>query len=121
MRSWCLTVAHGLAKAKVPIRIRMDAPSNADLYPYSASAVDENRMGCRYGVSRVPDTKNSRPILGCWYNWEHTCLARRSREFDSPTVHQTISLKRYQVAYMVWGHVVKVRILAGRPFKSEVV
>ena len=64
MRSWCLTVAHGLAKAKVPIRIRMDAPNNADLYPYSASAVHENRMGCVHGVPRVPDTKNSRPIWG---------------------------------------------------------
>ena len=26
-----------------------------------------------------------------------------------------ISLKRYQVAYTVWGRVVKVQILAGRP------
>ena len=26
--------------------------------------------------------------MGCWYTWEHTCLARRSTGFDSPTVHQ---------------------------------
>ena len=29
-------------------------------------------------------------ILGCWYTWEHTCLARRSTGFDSPTVHQIL-------------------------------
>lgn len=29
-------------------------------------------------------------ITGGWYNWEHTCLARRSRGFESPTVHQKL-------------------------------
>ena len=32
-----------------------------------------------------------------------------------------ISLKRYQVAYTVWGRVVQVRILVGRPIYASVV
>ena len=31
-----------------------------------------------------------------------------------------ISLKRYQVAYTVWGRVVQVRILVGRPSYASV-
>ena len=38
------------------------------------------------------------------------------RGFESHSLFQVfISLKRYQVAYTVWGRVVQVRILVGRP------
>ena len=27
-------------------------------------------------------------IMGDWYSWEHTSLARLSQEFESPILHQ---------------------------------
>ena len=50
-------------------------------------------------------------VVGYGFALQAYCL----EGFDFPGLHQVISLKRYQVAYTVWGRVVQVRILVGRP------
>ena len=47
---------------------------------------------------------------------ERVARVKEMEEREIPTVDANfISLKRYQVAYTVWGRVVQVRILVGRP------
>ena len=42
---------------------------------------------CRFTAWRFDPAQSHQSFMGCWYTWEHTCLARRSTGFDSPTVH----------------------------------
>lgn len=51
--------------------------------------------------------------MGCWYSWEHTCLARRSREFDSLTVHQVLGCIQHLILTRNW--LLKVQVLPVRP------
>ena len=46
------------------------------------------------------DVRGSSPrwganIMGDWYSWEHTSLARLSQEFESPILHQLALLVKW--------------------------
>ena len=40
-------------------------------------------------------------ILGDWYSWEHTSLARLSQEFESPILHQQFAPMAQLVAQLI--------------------